>query len=177
MLCNCSAARGGLVGHRSVTPIGPGAMLGQGAARGQLRRRCGVPLEVLCERCAVEGRTLRLPRAAPRPARQSPCEGTGKAGRRGPASACGVCGALQLELVGVRCAAPAALLPCESPPVPRRVRGVRGCHEGGQREPRGARALGRQEGWGAGRCRRRRESTFQFTFRRRARRDERAEGV
>ena len=57
-----------------------------------------------------------------------------------PASACGFCGALQLELVGVRCAAPAALLPCESPPVPRRVRGVRGCNERGQREnPGGSR--------------------------------------
>ena len=46
------------------------------------RRRCGVSLEVLCERCAVHGRTLRFQRR-PRPARQSPCEATeGGGGRR-----------------------------------------------------------------------------------------------
>ena len=101
--------------------------------------RC-VSLEVLYERCAVHGTA----RCGGRCGSRGRC---GKKGRaRGLAHGSGepasrfFCGALQLELVGARCAAPAALLPCESPPVPRRVRGVRGCNERGQREnPGGSR--------------------------------------
>ena len=109
-LCICRTAR-----HRSVTPIRPGAMLGQGAARGQGRRRCGESLKVLCERCAVHAMAqLALGAVALwLPGRQSPCEGTGKAGRGGTGERVRFCGALLLELVfGAR----AALLPCEAYP-------------------------------------------------------------
>ena len=72
-----------------------------------------VSLDVLRERCAVLAvGTLRLPRAAPWPARQSPCEGTGS-GRRGSGAV--LWRAAQQELFGARSAAPAALPPRESP--------------------------------------------------------------
>ena len=98
-------------------------------------------MEVLCERCAVHGaarcgwiygsRKLRRGRRG-----EGPCEGTGS-GRQGPARAVFV-GALRLELVGACSAARAALLRCEPPRSPGRVRGVRACKRRAARRGRGA---------------------------------------
>ena len=75
--------------------------------------RC-VSLEVMYERCGVHGAARCGDAAAPeggaakRAVRGASHTGSGGTGEWG------FCGALQLELVGARCAAPAALLRCES---------------------------------------------------------------
>ena len=96
-------------------------------------------MEVSCERCAVHGAARcgwicgsRKPRRGRRG--KGPCEGTGS-GRRGARAV--FVGALRLELIGPRSTARPALLRCEPPPSPGRVRGVRACKDAAARRRAG----------------------------------------
>ena len=109
--------------------------------------RC-VSVEVLHERCAVHGAA----RCGGRCGSRGRC---GKKGRaRGLAHGSGepasrfFCGALQLELVGARCAAPAALLRCESPVPHHPGRVHAACAKANERAARGSQGVARVLGTG-----------------------------
>ena len=98
-------------------------------------------MEVSCERCAVHGAARCgwiCGSRKPRRRGKGPCEGTGS-GRRGARAV--FVGALRLELIGPRSTARPALLRCEPPPSPGRVRGVRACKDAAARDD-GVRARG-----------------------------------
>ena len=108
-----------------------------------------VSLEVLYERCAVHGTArcgwtpLRLPRTEAGAATDRARGGNTGLADGGTGECVRACGALQLELVGTRCAAPTALPPCE-PPVP-----LQACTRRA-RMPNEAAARGSQRNTGAG---------------------------
>ena len=108
-----------------------------------------VSLEVLYEQCAVHGTArcgwtpLRLPRTEAGAATDRARGGNTGLADGGTGECVRACGALQLELVGTRCAAPTALPPCE-PPVP-----LQACTRRA-RMPNEAAARGSQRNTGAG---------------------------